>query len=208
MNKNTILTLMTLMLITVSYGQKKASHDTIYMETVRSVNAKNYKVRAAVNVLILEDGTALKKGSVLVLGQPSNSDFEKVENTAVNFTQVFGDRFSLMQNTACDGGLEPSWSNTKIIISEIKLHRKSKDLIVNFTIESGGKVCSGDYGHIINFQKAMDRREVVNLNAPMSKEEAMEKLLEAKKLYELEVLTKEEYDALKLKLTPILKGGN
>lgn len=204
--KNTILILMTLMMISVSYGQKKATHDTIYMESVRSVNAKKHKVRAIVKVLILEDGTVLKKGSILVLGQPSNSDYEKVENTAVNFTQVFGDRFSLMQSTACEGGLEQTWSNTVIIISEIKLHKKSKDLIVNFTLENGGRVCTGDYGHIINLQKAMDRREVVNLNAPMSKEEAMEKLLEAKKLYELEVMTKEEYDAIRLKLTPILKG--
>ncbi len=194
------------MMISVSYGQKKASHDTIYMESVRSVNAKKHKVRALVNVLILEDGTVLKKGSILILGKPSNSDYEKVENTAVNFTQIFGDRFSIMQSSACEGGLEPSWSNTAIIISEIKLHKKSKDLIVNFTLENGGKVCTGDYGHILNFQKALDRREIVNLNAPMTKAEAMEKLLEAKKLYELEVMTKEEYDAIKLKLSPILKG--
>ena len=206
--KKSITIIITLMLIGVSYGQKKESHDTIYMENVRSINAKNHKVRASVDVLVLEDGTILEKGGKLILATPSNSDYEKVENTAVNFTQVFGDRFSLMQASACEGGLEPTWSNTAIIIDEIKLHKKSKDLIVNFKLENGGRICSGDYGHIINLQKALDRGEVVHLNSAMTKEEAMEKLMESKKLLDLDVMTQEEYDAIKTKLAPILKGDN
>lgn len=77
---------------------------------------------------------------------------------------------------------------------------------MNFKLKNGGKVCSGDYGHIINLQKALNRRELVSLNAPMSKDDAMKKLLEAKNLMELEVITKEEYEALVAKLKPILTG--
>lgn len=206
--KNTITILMITFFIGFNHGQKKETLDTLHLKEARSFNTKNYKVRASVKVLILPDGTILEKGSTLIIGQPNNSDHKEVENTAENFTQVFGDRFSLMQSTACDDGLEKSWANTKILISEMKIHRKSKDIIVNFTLEKGGTICTGDYGHVLNLQKALDRREIVYGNAPMSKEEAMEKLTEAKRLLELEVLTQEEYNALVAELKPILTGGD
>lgn len=205
MKKPTII-IIVLMLISVSYGQKKATIDTLSLEDARSFNTKKYKQKAIVKVLVLPDGVILKKGETLIMGKPSNSDNDKVENTASKFTQLYGDRHGPFINDGCKGGLSDEWSNTELVIDEIMLHRKRKDIIVNFTLKNGGKVCSGDYGHIINLQKALNRRELVSLNAPMSKDEAMEKLLEAKNLLELEVLTQEEYDALKLKLTPILKG--
>jgi uncharacterized protein (DUF1778 family) len=206
--KQSILILMTFMMISVSYGQKKETIDTLSLEDARSFNTKAYKQKAIVKVLVLPDGVILKKGETLIIGKPSNSDHDKVENTASKFTQLYGDRHGPFINDACKGGLGEGWSNAEIIIDEIILHRKRKDIIVNFTLKNGGKVCSGDYGHIVNLQKAYNRRELVSLNAPMSKDEAMEKLMEAKNLYELEVMTKEEYEALRLKLTPILKGNN
>ena len=205
--KKYFTTLFAILLVNFIQGQKLESIDTVYMQDVRTLNTKDYKSKIDVNTLILEDGTLLKVGSSLILGNPSNSDYEAVENTAVNFTQIFGDRYSFMQSTACDGGLEPFWSNSEIIIQEIRLQKKSKDIIINFKLANGGKICTGEYGHILNFQLAYSRKEVVNINAPISKEDAMAKLLEAKNLFELEVMTQEEYDAIKKELSPILKGS-
>jgi hypothetical protein len=204
--KNRITILMTLMLVGFCFGQKKQTIDTLSLEDARSFNTKNYKQKATVKVLVLPDGVILKKGETLIMGKPSNSDHDKVENTASKFTQLYGDRHGPFINDACKGGLSVGWSNTEIVIDEIILHRKRKDIIVNFKLKNGGKVCSGDYGHIINLQKALNRRELVSLNAPMSKDDAMKKLLEAKNLMELEVITKEEYEALVAKLKPILTG--
>jgi hypothetical protein len=204
-------TLLVILLFNFSHGQKSGSIDTLHIEDARAFNTKKHKSKIIVNTLVLEDGTILKKGSSLIIGNPSNSDFKEVENTADEFTMIFGDRYSAIGATSCQNegvGLESSWINTEIHINEIRFHRRLKTIIVNFTLRNGGTVCSGKFGHIVHLKKALLRREIVHLNSPMSKEEAMEKLLEAKNLYELEVMTKEEYDAIKLKLTPILKGGN
>ena len=208
--KKSITVILSLMLMGIGYGQKKSSIDTLNMADATAYNTKSFKSKIIVNNLILEDGTILAKGSSLIIGKPSNSDFEEVENTADKFTMVYGDRYSVMNATSCteDGGLDSSWTNTQLLISEIRMHRKLKHIIINFNLKNGGNVCSGQYGHIKHLHKAMSRREIVTQNAPMSKEEAMKKLIEAKNLFELEVLTKAEYDAIKLELSPILKGGN
>ena len=47
--------------------------------------------------------------------------------------------------------------------------------------------------------------EVINPNAPLSREEAIKKLKESKDLMELDMISKDEYENLKKKLTPIIK---
>ena len=47
--------------------------------------------------------------------------------------------------------------------------------------------------------------EIISKNAPMTKQEALRKLKEAKELLELEIIAQSEYDALKKELTPIIR---
>lgn len=48
--------------------------------------------------------------------------------------------------------------------------------------------------------------ELINPNAPMTREQAISKLTEAKSLLDLDMMSKEEYDAIKLEVTPIIKN--
>ena len=50
--------------------------------------------------------------------------------------------------------------------------------------------------------------EVINPNRRMTRNEAIDKLKESKELLELEIISQEEYDAIKKKLTPIIMKDN
>ncbi len=52
---------------------------------------------------------------------------------------------------------------------------------------------------------ALKYGEVINPNAPLNREQAISKLKEAKELLELDMMSQEEYDALKVELTPLLE---
>ena len=55
-------------------------------------------------------------------------------------------------------------------------------------------------------ESSMGLGEVYLLNRLMTREEAIAKLKESKDLLDLEMISQEEYDALKLELTPIIRG--
>ena len=50
----------------------------------------------------------------------------------------------------------------------------------------------------------IDRKEVINPNGVMSREQALAKMKEAKDLLDLGIMSQSDYDALKEKLTPII----
>ena len=49
--------------------------------------------------------------------------------------------------------------------------------------------------------------EFINPNAPLNRQQAIAKLKEAKDLLELDMMSKEEFDALKAELSPIIRGN-
>ena len=49
--------------------------------------------------------------------------------------------------------------------------------------------------------------ELINPRAPITRAEAIAKLKEAKDLMDLDMMTKEEFEALKKKFTPIIRGN-
>ncbi len=54
---------------------------------------------------------------------------------------------------------------------------------------------------------SVTRGELINPNAPMTRQQAIDKLKEAKDLFELDMMTKEEYDAIRIEVTPIIRGN-
>jgi len=55
---------------------------------------------------------------------------------------------------------------------------------------------------------ALKYGEIIPMNAKMSRDDAIKKLKEAKDLLELDMMNQEEYDELKNKLAPIIKGND
>ena len=61
------------------------------------------------------------------------------------------------------------------------------------------------YLSVMDSELAIESGEILLKNRKMTREEAIEKLKEAKELMEIEMMTKEEFDQLKEELTPIIK---
>ena len=61
---------------------------------------------------------------------------------------------------------------------------------------------------VIDIEKAFSLGEVINPVQKLNREEAIKKLKEAKDLYELDLMSKSEYEKLRLELTPIITNKN
>jgi hypothetical protein len=132
-----------------------------------------------------ESGVIIKKGDVLILGKPIGTDG--------NFSHITQNGLPVI------GAL----SGNEVKVDHIKAFKQAAFSGKAFVAFKG-------YGLIpcyINYELAIETGEVINNQEPMSKAQAIEKLKEAKELLELDVITQEEYDSLKLKLSPIIKGG-
>ena len=100
------------------------------------------------------------------------------------------------------------FSQTEIVVERIRIYRTKKTItsLVDFTNKDGTNTGFGKYGNILNLEKAILLGEIINPNAAMTRTEAIAKLKESKDLLDLEMMTQEEYDKIKNKLAPIIKG--
>jgi hypothetical protein len=57
-------------------------------------------------------------------------------------------------------------------------------------------------------QSAIESGEVIVPNGPLSKEQALSKLKEAKELLDLELISEQKYDSLKKEMAPIILKEN
>ncbi len=196
------------------YSQKKNTIDTLKIENFKIEDLTEYKNRIDIGTIVLEDKTIITKGSKLIVGQPSNPvnvnhniyNGMKVANTSIDFTYVFVDKYSVFG--AMSGvALSSNWKDKEIIVDEMIMFKNSKTytIVVNFTKSDGTNVAMGKYGNIRSLIETFKNGEIVNPNRGMTREEAIKKLKESKDLLDLEMMTLEEYNKIKEKLTPIIK---
>ena len=79
-------------------------------------------------------------------------------------------------------------------------------IVVDFSKKDGSNLGLGKLGNTFNLERAISLGELINPNAPLTREQAIAKLKEAKDLVELEMMSKEDFEALKAELTPIIMG--
>ena len=197
------------------YSQKKSAIDTLKLENFKLEDLAEYKNKIVVGALIFEDKSIIEKGSKLIVGQPSNPanvnnniyNGMKVANTSIDFTYIFVDRFSIFGSMAAVA-LSSSWKGTEIIVDEIIIYKSGKtfSLVVNFLKSDGTNVGMGKYGNIRSLLETLKNGEIENPNRGMTREEAIKKLKESKDLLDLEMMTLEDYNKIKEKLTPIIKA--
>ena len=65
----------------------------------------------------------------------------------------------------------------------------------------------GIYKHltVADVENALTYGEIKLLNAPLSRDEAISKLKEAKELFDLDIITIQEYQKIKAKMSPLIK---
>ena len=214
--KKLLLLLFVTALFQVNAQKKLKETDTINLNTVTVEQIKKkFKNGFETQVLILEDGTVIQKGSDLIVGVPSNKmnvntnvyNGQKAAPTTIDFTYLMIGRYSTMAVLSAVY-FGSNFSDTEIVVEKIKIYRTGKTIgaIVDFTKKDGTNTAMGKYGSILGLTTALNKGEVINPNRPMNRQEAIAKLKEAKDLLELEMMSQDEYDTLKAELAPIIKG--
>jgi hypothetical protein len=193
--------------------------DTLFVSKTADLDwCSKYRSHQEFKFIKFEDGSLLKKGDTLKTGSPSSinytkstivqekDDESKIKSvTTNNFTYLVLKDFNYSANPSGYKVLPESYKNNLFVIEYIRLRKgllrrsygtpylELKLLKKNTfeKIETRGLV------------DAIESRELINPNI-LTKEEAIAKLKEGKELLELGVLTQQEYDQLKLKLTPFI----
>jgi len=218
--KKLLLILLCLPLFT--FAQNK---NLTYEKAIDIKYAKRYKNNTAINSYVTKDGLTIKIGDTLTIG---NAVIEREK-------YMFNDVFSNLVIGKAKGTnykeftyLHHDYSGSKVIIHSIFVTHKKftgykfwpdrnemplyvsvfvKSPKVKLTSVKGlSKILSHSRKTILDIEKALLSGEIVNPNAPLSRQEAIKKLKESKDLMELELMSKEEYEKLKEKLTPIILG--
>lgn len=102
-----------------------------------------------------------------------------------------------------------SLKNTEVIVQEIKAyHRGSKNkplYIVMVLGEINGRAFGANkYLSVMDTELAIESGEILLKNMKMTREEAIEKLKEAKELMEIDMMSKDEFEELKKELAPLI----
>tara|TARA_S200000501_G_scaffold262238_1_gene246126 strand:+ start:1981 stop:2214 length:234 start_codon:yes stop_codon:yes gene_type:complete len=75
---------------------------------------------------------------------------------------------------------------------------------MGFDVFAVCKTKSGVNRAYVNIEKALAEGELVSTE--LTKAQAISQLKEAKELFDLEIMSKEEYDKIRAELTPIITG--
>jgi len=185
-------------------AQKLKQVDTFDLSTTFEEVKKLYKAQFVVNeALILKDGSTVVVGDTIKLGPSSN----KISN---DYETIYVGRLT-MGNALM--GVQPVLASTAFqqntyVLSKAQVWRSMGRTGVKIELKDVN-FKSGLLGsaYLTASELSVTRGELINPNAPMTREEAIAKLKEAKDLFELDMMTKEEYDAIRIEVTPIIRGN-
>lgn len=120
----------------------------------------------------------------------------------------FGSVMNAMSGEAQDMA-DNSLKNTTVIVRELKTyHRGSKNKPL-YVIMVLGEINDRAFGinkylSVMDTELAIESGEVLLKNRKMTRDEAIQKLKEAKELMEIDMMSKEEFEELKKELAPII----
>lgn len=194
--------------------------DLNYQQTQDVQYYKNIKNGTNFNSYTTKNGLKISKGDILTIGKPFskkgstkiNDVFRNIVVGDVSGTYIHDYKF-----------LNQKYKDEQVRVSEIYVNhekykgyklmynKKEMPLYVSIYVQSvnKGDNISSFFGDskktILNIENAFVDTEVINPNAPLSRDEAIKKLRQSKDLMELDMMSKEEYESLRKKLTPIIK---
>ena len=198
----------------------------VYDQTQEINFVKNIKNNTTVGSYETKDKHIMKVGDTLTIGTAYN---KKGRN-------ILGDLFSNIATGNIKGTtkepdyLPHTYNGQKVIIESIYVmhekyngynplyNRKEMPLYIlvyakrpkvqNVNIKNISTALSHKRITIVDIEKAFSFGEVINPVKKLNREEAIKKLKEAKDLFELDLMSKSEYEKLRLELTPIITNKN
>ena len=198
--------LLTILVFTIStnvlMSQKLGSVETYDMEMGFKETKAKFKANFDVTKeLTLKDGSKIIVGQEIKLGESAS----KLTNT---YESIFVGRMTL------GGALlaPPTRANTNFkqndyIVEEIKIKRSMGQVSALFYLKNLTSQGLGQK-YVSASDLSLDNGELDNPNKAMTRAEAIAKLKEGKDLMELDMMTQDEFNALRDELTPIIKGDN
>ena len=209
----------------LSYSQ---SQDITFFKKVKN-NTKIFNYTTASSNL-------LKVGDTLTLGNPTSQEVSTRTNTGGVGSNYRASRSSsrssvnktydyvLLGKPAGFGSILMAMSgeaplmagvnlkNTKVIVKEMRVrHKGSKKKPLNLILilgELNGRAFGlNKYLSVLDTELALESGEIILGNVKMTRGEAIAKLKESKELFELDVMSKEEYDKIRKELIPIIKNN-
>ncbi|WP_250255449.1 hypothetical protein [Chryseobacterium sp. Marseille-Q3244] len=212
--KSKLYTLGLLLIVFSSASAQKLSEiDTLtYAKMVDKQEAKSFKMGMDIKHYLASDKNVYKVGDTLVLGNPtgeSKSAFSKKRN----FEYLF---YGKPAGVLLKGMryVEEEYKDYKVTVEKIQFNKGSLGLenYVFFYVKplpSTNFNLLDKYITVTMVDNALAKGEIKPLRntRPLTREEAIEILKKKKEELDLEIIRKEEFDALKEKLTPLIKAG-
>ena len=212
------------------YSQNK------YIESMTFEQSQNidYFIKVKNNTKLGEyitaSGNSVKVGDTLIIGNPTSS--YSTSNTVGGGTNIgygrtktrYAKEFEFVQlgrpaglGAIMSGSEKPAMAGINlsqeiVLVKEMKTYHKGskkKPLYVVIVLgEINGRAFGlNKYLSVMNTELAIESGEILLKNRKMTREEAIAKLREAKELLDLEMMSQEDYDALKKELSPIIMNN-
>ena len=191
---------------------------------------KNVKNNTKLGEYITASGNSVKVGDTLIIGNPTSS--YSTSNTVGGGTNIgygrtktrYAKEFEFVQlgrpaglGAIMSGSEKPAMaginlSQEVVLVKEMKTYHKGskkKPLYVVIVLgEINGRAFGlNKYLSVMNTELAIESGEILLKNRKMTREEAIAKLREAKELLDLEMMSQEDYDALKKELSAIIMNN-
>jgi hypothetical protein len=197
-----LLVLSMVLMSFVSYGQTEVSDTLDYNRFKEDGYLKEYRNNHQFAAMKMLDGSIIKAGDQIVIGKPSSVNTIAQTNvglvggsisqvSAFNYLTVGRLGLSVMAGMQY---LPANYTNKKATVKEIK-----KGWTIIYFGDNEKAVST-----VMNVLEAVNTGEIVNPNAAMTRDQAIAKLKEQKDLLDLGMITKEQFDKIKLELTPIV----
>lgn len=200
-----------LIVFTSANAQKLSEIDTLtYAKMVDKQEAKSFKMGMDIKHYLASDKNVYKVGDTLVLGNPtgeSKSAFSKKRN----FEYLF---YGKPAGVLLKGMryVEEEYKDYKVTVEKIQFNKGSLGLenYVFFYVKplsSTNFKLLDQYITVTMVDNAITKGEIIPLRStrPLTREEAIELLKKKKEELDLDIITKEEFEAFKEKITPIIK---
>ena len=229
-----IITLISITLFTFLSMNAQRELDSLTYENTQDIEFfKSVKNRTLVKKYQTINKNVIQIGDTVVLGNPTSQELNSrtysasygnrarggVSNTRSTTKKTY--EFIKMGRPAGFGSImtamngeaqimaSNSLKNTQAIVKEIKAyHRGSKKkplyLIMVLGEINGRAFGINKYLSVMDTELAIESGEILLKNRKMTREEAIQKLKEAKELMEIDMMTKEEFEKLKKELRPII----
>ena len=202
MRKSIILIALITLSIQVQ-AQKKNTTESYDMGIGFEQTKENYKAFFDVTKeLIFEDGSKVVIGQEMTLGPSSSkvsNQYETIIMGKYNATKAMLTGEPILANTG--------FERNNYVVEEIKIARSMGKVGATFFLRDTDAKGALNVKYLTASDYSITRGELINPNRPMTRDEAIAKLKEAKDLLELDMMSQEEFDKLKEELTPIIKGN-